>query len=165
MLDDDAIARYARQIVIPAVGGAGQEKLLTATVLVVGDVRGCEQAALYLRAAGLTVIHASDDHAFEAVIVANTDALDRDLRDRFIASGVPICWYTLRSDDFVSGVHPDAPLPVASQSPVAAHANSALHDAAACDSASVACAILIGMSCSKEAQTFAHRCAAMPERE
>jgi molybdopterin/thiamine biosynthesis adenylyltransferase len=55
LLDDAAIERYARQIVVPGIGAAGQEKLLESTVLLVGHPRGCATAALYLRAAGVNV--------------------------------------------------------------------------------------------------------------
>ena len=36
---EDQIQRYARHIVLPEVGGVGQEKLLHASVLVVGAGR------------------------------------------------------------------------------------------------------------------------------
>lgn len=58
MLRDDQIERYARQIVLPEIGGRGQERLLSATVAVVdeGDDPSREAAAtavLYLAAAGV----------------------------------------------------------------------------------------------------------------
>jgi molybdopterin/thiamine biosynthesis adenylyltransferase len=48
---DDEIRRYARQIVLPEVGGAGQEQLGQATV-----TAACEAEALYLAAAGVGAI-------------------------------------------------------------------------------------------------------------
>ena len=36
-LDDAALTRYARQVIIPGLGAAGQERLLAARVLVIGD--------------------------------------------------------------------------------------------------------------------------------
>lgn len=58
MLRDDQIERYARQIVLPEIGGRGQERLLAATVAVIddGDDPAREVAAtavLYLTAAGV----------------------------------------------------------------------------------------------------------------
>lgn len=48
---DEEIRRYARQIVLPEVGGAGQEKLRAATVAAASEVE-----ALYLAAAGVGTI-------------------------------------------------------------------------------------------------------------
>jgi hypothetical protein len=48
---DDEIRRYARQIVLPEIGGVGQEKLGAATVTATSEVE-----ALYLAAAGVGVI-------------------------------------------------------------------------------------------------------------
>lgn len=149
MLDDDAIARYARQIIIPGVGAAGQQKLLQSTVLVVGDARGCGQASLYLRAAGVTVVEwpAGAVASVDVVIVAEAAGLDEAARSAVLSWGKPVCWYLLEDDGFTSGVHPDAPLPEASRDasgrPEAD--SSAMHDAAACDAASVACATVLGL--------------------
>ena len=52
-LDDDALRRYARHIVLPEVGGRGQERLLAAAVLVVGMGGLGAPLALYLAAAGI----------------------------------------------------------------------------------------------------------------
>jgi hypothetical protein len=48
---DDEIRRYARQIVLPEVGGVGQEQLGAATVTAASEVE-----ALYLAAAGVGTI-------------------------------------------------------------------------------------------------------------
>ena len=48
MLRDDQIERYSRQIILPHVGGKGQEKLLTAKVLVIGAGGLGSPASLYL---------------------------------------------------------------------------------------------------------------------
>ena len=55
MLSDDQIRRYARHILLPEVGGRGQERLLAAAVAIeVGPGRAAEVAALtYLAAAGV----------------------------------------------------------------------------------------------------------------
>lgn len=54
-LSDDQVRRYARHILLPDVGGRGQERLLAAAVAVeVGPGRAAEVAALtYLAAAGV----------------------------------------------------------------------------------------------------------------
>jgi len=53
MLSDSQIERYARQIILPAVGGIGQERLLGATVRVSGRGAPAVLAAHFLAAAGI----------------------------------------------------------------------------------------------------------------
>ena len=51
---DDQLVRYARQMVLPGVGGTGQERLLGARVLVrAGGGAAARAAATYLAAAGV----------------------------------------------------------------------------------------------------------------
>jgi len=150
MLDDEAIERYARQIVIPGVGAAGQERLLASCVLVAGNERGCRQAELYLRAAGVRVVrlNAAPAAAIDVVVIADSPALCATDRSTLLALAKPICWYAADERGFTSGVHPSAPLPATSRN-AAAYATScadAAHDAAACDAAAVACAMLIGLA-------------------
>lgn len=151
MLGDDAIARYARQIVVPGVGASGQEKLLATTVLIVGDARGVAQAAVYLEAAGLRVRDGDPSHAdlahadlarADLVVVAGTGSLAAPLLEWLRSCGKPVCWYAIEADGFTAGVHPEAPLPSNDQ-PLPAAAE--WHDVAACDAASLACAIAAGL--------------------
>lgn len=52
-LRDDQIERYSRQIILPNVGGKGQEKLLNAKVLIIGAGGLGAPCALYLAGAGI----------------------------------------------------------------------------------------------------------------
>jgi adenylyltransferase/sulfurtransferase len=52
-LTDEEIARYGRQIIVPGVGGAGQERLKAGSVLVVGAGGLGSPSLLYLAAAGV----------------------------------------------------------------------------------------------------------------
>lgn len=56
MLADEQIERYSRQIILPQVGGKGQEKLLRASVLLNGAGPLQETALLYLAAVGIGTI-------------------------------------------------------------------------------------------------------------
>jgi molybdopterin/thiamine biosynthesis adenylyltransferase len=53
MLTDQQIERYSRQIILPQLGGRGQQRLLDASVAVVGSDDHCATAAVYLAAAGV----------------------------------------------------------------------------------------------------------------
>ncbi len=53
MLSEEQIARYSRQIILPQIGGKGQQALLSAAGAVVGTGEMAATAALYLAAAGL----------------------------------------------------------------------------------------------------------------
>ena len=55
-LTDRQIERYNRHIILEQVGGAGQEKLLSSSVLIIGAGGLGSPAALYLAAAGIGTI-------------------------------------------------------------------------------------------------------------
>ncbi len=50
---DEQIERYSRHIILPEVGGAGQQKMLEAKVLLLGAGGLGSPAAYYLAAAGI----------------------------------------------------------------------------------------------------------------
>ncbi len=66
MFTREQLDRYARHIILPGVGAAGQQRLLDARVLVVGAGGLGSPILLYLAAAGVGHIDLVDDEAVEA---------------------------------------------------------------------------------------------------
>ena len=64
-LTEDQMKRYSRHIILEQVGGAGQQKLLSSKVLIVGAGGLGSPAALYLAAAGVGTIGVVDDDNVE----------------------------------------------------------------------------------------------------
>lgn len=64
-LNEDQIERYSRQIILPHIGGKGQDKILNAKVLVVGTGGLGAPSALYLAAAGIGTIGLVDCDSVE----------------------------------------------------------------------------------------------------
>ncbi len=63
MLEDAQIERYSRQIILPQVGGKGQERLLRSQVYVDGDGLPAAAALFYLVAAGVGTLGVARDKA------------------------------------------------------------------------------------------------------
>ncbi len=64
-LREDQIERYSRQIILPNIGGKGQEKLLNAKVLIIGAGGLGSPCALYLASAGIGTIGIVDSDKVE----------------------------------------------------------------------------------------------------
>src|SRR5277367_3872983 len=62
-LTDAQIDRYSRQIIVPRIGGRGQERILAARMLLVGDARDIEVPRAYLAGAGVDTIVTGADQS------------------------------------------------------------------------------------------------------
>jgi len=60
-MDDDALLRYSRQIMLPELGIEGQQRLQQSRALVVGLGGLGSPACMYLAAAGIGTLHLADD--------------------------------------------------------------------------------------------------------
>jgi hypothetical protein len=75
-LTDAQIDRYSRQIIVPRIGGRGQERLLAARMLLAGNARDIEAPLAYLVGAGVGTILlklSADQAAFTEKRELNTD--------------------------------------------------------------------------------------------
>jgi sulfur-carrier protein adenylyltransferase/sulfurtransferase len=106
----DQVARYARHLILPEVGGAGQRKLLNSSVLLLGAGGLGSPAAMYLAAAGVGKIGIVD---FDVVDASN---LQRQLLHGIEDIGRP------KADsaaDTLRGLNPDVDVV-----PIKEHVNS-----------------------------------------
>lgn len=72
-LSDAQIERYSRQIIVPRLGGRGQERILAARIVIAGEARDIEAPLAYLVGAGVGTIGvriAGKHDAFDQTIAA-----------------------------------------------------------------------------------------------
>ncbi len=99
-LSEADIERYARQIVIPQVGIEGQERLLAARVLVVGNGTAAQAARQYLEASGVTTLAGTaTPDGCNCAIVAGAEAWAGSER----SGGLPRIWCYLDAGRLVAG--------------------------------------------------------------
>jgi adenylyltransferase/sulfurtransferase len=80
MLNDQQIERYSRQIILPQLGGRGQEALLAASIAIVGSDGLSTAAAMYLVGAGVGRL------ALSAPTLSAIDGLNPDCRTTVLPS-------------------------------------------------------------------------------
>ena len=91
VLSDPQIERYSRQIVLPQVGGRGQERLLAARVALAGELADLESPLAYLVGAGVGTIflNAHGDNARRDYVIAQMRELNGDVKVSVATSGLP----------------------------------------------------------------------------
>src|SRR3981081_320065 len=94
----EQVQRYARHLILPEVGGAGQRKLMNTSVLMLGAGGLASPAAMYLAAAGIGKIGIVD---FDAVDASN---LQRQLLHGVEDLGRP---KVDSAEDTLQGLNPD----------------------------------------------------------
>src|SRR5436190_1922290 len=94
----DQVSRYARHLILPEVGGAGQRKLLNSSVLLLGAGGLGSPAALYLAAAGVGTLGIVD---FDEVDASN---LQRQILDGTADVGKP---KTQSAAETLQSINPD----------------------------------------------------------
>jgi adenylyltransferase/sulfurtransferase len=82
-VDDDALLRYSRHILLPQLGYAGQARLREASVLIIGAGGLGSASALYLAAAGIGQLYLAD---FDVVELSN---LQRQILHDTASIGLP----------------------------------------------------------------------------
>ncbi|MEJ2181278.1 MAG: molybdopterin-synthase adenylyltransferase MoeB [Gammaproteobacteria bacterium] len=97
-MDDEQLLRYSRQIMLPSVDVAGQQKLLESRVLVIGLGGLGSPVAMYLAAAGVGTLVLCDD---DKVDLSN---LQRQIAHRTADIGVP---KSLSAAETLHALNPD----------------------------------------------------------
>ena len=82
MLTDPQIERYSRQIILPEVGGRGQERLLAARLTVLAELDDLTPALNYLVGAGVGSIHLDSPAGSQALhrVASEMSELNPDVR-------------------------------------------------------------------------------------
>ncbi len=146
-LSDSQIDRYARHLVLKEIGGAGQQRLLSARVLIIGAGGLGSALALYLAAAGVGTLGLVDD---DTVSLAN---LQRQILHRTDAVGR---LKTASAADSLHALNPDVTLEAHATRLTAANAEALVgaYDLVADGSDSFATRFLVNAACVRLRKTL-----------
>jgi len=81
-LSDSQIERYSRQIIVPEVGGRGQERLLAARLVIAGEIGDLAPVLAYMAGAGVGEIflHAGHDRSLTERMITDMRELNSDAK-------------------------------------------------------------------------------------
>ncbi|RMF25395.1 MAG: hypothetical protein D6760_01060 [Deltaproteobacteria bacterium] len=145
-LSDQDIDRYARQIIIPGIGAAGQERLMETKVCVCGHPDGEELARRYLAATGLSVCSPREAKAADVLVLSDPGW---EVAAQTLPQRCPVVWYRLRGETLIAGTAVDLAAALAAagepEAPEPTHPAAAIrHAIAACDAAASVVALALG---------------------
>jgi len=89
-LTEAQVDRWSRQIILPDVGGRGQERLLAAAVTVTGRGPAADHAVLLLERAGVGRIDRDAEPPARASVLVDLDGQPAALAARAVTDGVPL---------------------------------------------------------------------------
>jgi hypothetical protein len=142
-LTDAQIEHYARQIIVPGIGAAGQARLCAARVGLAGEPEGTEIAKSYLHALGCAIVPFGAPA--QCTILAGVRGLGAALVGQSPRRGDPLVWYSLDDGAVTAGiVMPGAAPPDFEAMSSAAAGRAGLHGVAACDAVANAAALILG---------------------
>ncbi len=95
---EDQILRYSRHIILPEIGGAGQERLLNARVAIVGAGGLGSPVGYYLAAAGVGTIGVIDDDRVELSNLQRQIAHNTQRLGALKAESAKATWEALNGD-------------------------------------------------------------------
>ena len=144
-LSDEQLERYSRQVILPEIGIAGQERLLASRVLVPGCTPSQQTAADYLAASGVTVDRETGaDQRYEgdcALLGPNCMEMAAGL----LEAGTPVACYSHANGQATSSMALVPSDKLAPEEPPSAtgHNEPGLEQAAACEAACLCVAWLL----------------------
>jgi hypothetical protein len=148
-LDDETVERYARQIIVPGIGAAGQAQLLATNVAVFGHPLGVDAARAYLTAAGVRVVTVPFGETADCVLLADLRGPTYEREIPPCSIDTPIAWYELRGPIVAGGLATRATLPRFASTPALVEAiedpcTIVAHRIGASDAAGLALAAILG---------------------
>ncbi len=144
-LSDEQLERYSRQVILPEIGIAGQERLLAARVLVPGCTPGQQTAADYLTASGVTVDRETGNNQRYQGDCALLGPNCMQMAAGLLEAGTPVASYGHANGQTTSAmaILPSDKLPPEEQPPSTASNEPGIAQAAACEAACLCLAWLL----------------------
>jgi len=91
-LSDRQIERYSRQIIVPGIGGRGQERLLAATLAITGETADLDMPLAYLAGAGIgtILVETAGGISIDPRLIADLGDLNEDSRVAAMTAAPPM---------------------------------------------------------------------------